>query len=44
MEREHRGENFHLSLDASRLIQPSTNRVFRVNGKQPQLRTLITQT
>ena len=36
MERAHPRGNFHLGFDASHLQQLSTNRFFRVNGKQPK--------
>ena len=36
MERAHPRGNFHLGFDASHLQQLSTNRCFRVNGKQPK--------
>ena len=35
MQQAHPVGNFHLGFDASHLLQLSTNRVFRVNGKQP---------
>ena len=36
MERAHSRENFRLGFDASHLLQLSTNRFFRLNGKQPE--------
>ena len=36
MEQAHPRENFHLGFDASHLLQLSTNRLFRENGKQPE--------
>ena len=35
MERAHPTENFHLGFDACHSLQLSTDRFFRVNGKQP---------